>query len=162
MCPKQTLNDKVMTIFLNTTLYMAVLERISFSREALWRAGRKLYVLHGGDIVSTYILTDARNALLLLAVTHVRYGMPHGKNKENKAYICLIFFKYNQMGSPGSWSMCRMQCLSLPGGVMFILTIISQISFQRSANGFRNMYEKRRQMMFFDFKGQKVLLRGRI
>ena len=70
---------------------MAVLERISFSRDAFWRAARKLYVLHSGDIVSTYILIDAWNALLLLAVTHVRYGMPHGKNKENKAYSRLIF-----------------------------------------------------------------------
>ena len=79
---------------------MAVLERISFSREALWRAARKLYVLHGGDIVSTYILTDARNGLLLLAVTHVRYGMPHGKNKENKAYSRLIFMNLQRNGIP--------------------------------------------------------------
>ena len=77
---------------------MAVLERISFSRDGLWRATTKFYVLHSGDIVSTYILTDARNALLLLAVTHVRYGMPHGKNKENKAYSRLIFFNLQPNG----------------------------------------------------------------
>ena len=79
---------------------MAVLERISFSRDRLWRATPKFYVLHSGDIVSTYILTDARNALLLLAVTHVRYGMPHGKNKENKAYSRLIFLNLQPNGIP--------------------------------------------------------------
>ena len=44
---------------------------------------------------------------------------------------------------------------------MLIFTIISRTSFQRSANGFRNLSKKQRQMMFFDFQGQKVLLRGR-
>ena len=92
MCQKQTLNDKVMTVFVNTTLYMAVLKRISFSRDKLWRATPKIYVLHSGDIVSTYILTDARNALLLLVFTHVHYDMPHRENKENKAYSCRIFW----------------------------------------------------------------------
>ena len=66
------------------------------------------------------------------------------------------------MGFPGSYSMCRMQRLSLPDGLMFTLTIIARISFQRSANGFRNLSEKQRQMMFFDFQGQKVLPRCRI
>ena len=89
--PKWTRNDKVMTV-LTPVLYMAVLEIISFSRDTFLRAASKLYVLHTGDIVSTYILTDARNALLLLAVTHVRYSMPHDKNKDNKAYSRLIFF----------------------------------------------------------------------
>ena len=70
---------------------MVVLERTSFSGDALWRATPKLYVLHSGDIVSTYILTVARKALQLLAVTHVRYGIPHGKKKENKGYSRLIF-----------------------------------------------------------------------
>ena len=79
---------------------MAVLERTSFSRDAFWRAAPKFYVLYSGDIVSTYILTDARNALLLLAVTHVRYGMPHGKNKENKAYSRLIFLNLQPNGIP--------------------------------------------------------------
>jgi len=45
---------------------------------------------------------------------------------------------------------------------MFILTIISRISFQISANGFRNLSEKQRLIMFFEFKGRKVLLRGQI
>ena len=79
---------------------MAVLERISFSRDGLWRATPKFYVLHSGDIVSTYILTDARNALLLLDVTHVCYGMPHGENKENKAYSRLIFLNLQPNGIP--------------------------------------------------------------
>ena len=79
---------------------MAVLERTSFSGDAFWRAGLTFCVLHSRDIVSTYILTDARNALLLLAVTHVRYGMPHDKNKENKAYSRLIFFNLQPNGIP--------------------------------------------------------------
>ena len=70
---------------------MAVLERTSFSRDAFWLTAPKFLVLRSGDIVSTYILTDARNALLLLVVTHIRYGMPHDKNKYNKAYSRLIF-----------------------------------------------------------------------
>ena len=41
---------------------------------------------------------------------------------------------------------------------MLILTIISRISFQRSANVFRNLSGKQRQMIYFDFQGQKVLL----
>ena len=51
-------------------------------------------VLHSGDTVSTYILADARNVHLVLVVTHVRYGMPHGKNKENKAYSHIIFLEF--------------------------------------------------------------------
>ena len=65
-----------------------------------WRAAPKFYVLHSGDIVSTYMLTDARSALLLLAVTHVRYGMPHGKNKDNKAYSRVIFLNLQPNGIP--------------------------------------------------------------
>ena len=79
---------------------MAILERTSFSCDAFWRAAPKFCVLHSGDIVSTYILTDARNALLLLAVTHVCYAMPHGKNKENKAYSRLIFLNLQPNGIP--------------------------------------------------------------
>ena len=52
----------------------------------------KFLVLYRGDIVSTYILTDARNALLFLAFTRVSYSMPSGENKENKAYSRWIFF----------------------------------------------------------------------
>ena len=77
---------------------MAVLERTSFSREAFWHSDPNFCVLHSGDIVSTYILTDARNALLLLAITHVRYGMPHDQNKENKAYSHLIFLNLQRNG----------------------------------------------------------------
>ena len=79
---------------------MAGLERTSFTRDAFSRAAPKFCVLHGADIVSTYMLTDARNALLLLAVTHVRYGMPDGKNKENRAYCRLIFLSLQPNGIP--------------------------------------------------------------
>ena len=70
---------------------MAVLERTSFSRDAFCLAALKFCVLDSGDIVSTYILTDARNALLFMAVTHISYNLPHGKDKENKAYSRWIF-----------------------------------------------------------------------
>ena len=73
---------------------------MSFSHEAFWLAAPKFYVLHSVDIVSTYILTDARNVILLLAVTHVHYGMPHDKNKENKAYSRLIFLNLQPNGIP--------------------------------------------------------------
>ena len=70
---------------------MAVLERISLSRDAFLRNALTFSVLNTGDIVSTYILTDARNALWFLAVTHISYSMPHGENKEYKAYSRWIF-----------------------------------------------------------------------
>ena len=89
-----------MTVFRTPLLYMAVLEKTSISRGAFWRAAPKFYVLHSGDIVSAYILTDARNALLLLVVTHVRYGMPHGENKENMAYSRCIFLNLQPNGIP--------------------------------------------------------------
>ena len=79
---------------------MAVVEIISFSHDVFWRAAPKSDVLHSGDIVSIYILINARNALLLLVVTHVRYGMPHGKNKENKPYSLLIFLNLQTNGIP--------------------------------------------------------------
>ena len=46
------------------------------------------------------MLTDARNALLLFAVTPVHYGMPHGTKKENKAYSRLIFLNLQPNGIP--------------------------------------------------------------
>ena len=70
---------------------MAVLERTSFSRDAFCLSAPKFCVLDRGDIVSTYILTDARNALSFLAVTHISYSMPHGENKECKDYSRWIF-----------------------------------------------------------------------
>ena len=52
----------------------------------------KFIVLYRGNIVSTYILTDARNALLFLAFTRVSYSMPSNENKETMAYSRWIFF----------------------------------------------------------------------
>ena len=77
---------------------MAVLERISLSRDAFLRNALKFCVLDTGDIVSTYILTDARNALWFLAVTHISYSMPHGENKEYKAYSRWIFLNLRPNG----------------------------------------------------------------
>ena len=79
---------------------MEILEGISFSRDGFWRTTPKFYVLHSGEIVSTYILTDARNAPLLLDVTHVRYDLPHRENKENKSYSHRIFLNLQLNGIP--------------------------------------------------------------
>ena len=79
---------------------MAGLERTSFTRDAFWCAALKFRVLHGGDMVSTYVLIDARNTLLLWVVTHVRYDMPHGENMENKAYSRRIFLNLQPNGIP--------------------------------------------------------------
>ena len=70
---------------------MAVLERTSFSHDAFCLTTPKFCVLDSGDIVSTYILTNARNALSFLTATHISYSMSYGENKENKAYSRWIF-----------------------------------------------------------------------
>ena len=77
---------------------MAVLERTSFSRDAFCLTAPKFCVFDSGDIVATYILTDARNALPFLAVTHTSYSMSHGENKENKAYSRWIFLNLRPNG----------------------------------------------------------------
>jgi hypothetical protein len=77
---------------------MLVLERTSFSRDAFCLTAPKFCVLDSGDIVSTYILTYATNALLFLAVTHISYSMSHSENKENKAYSRWIFLNLRQNG----------------------------------------------------------------
>ena len=91
---------KLWPILWTSLLYMAVLVTTSFSHDAFWSATPKFSVPHSGDIVSTYILTDARNVLLLLTVTHIRYSMSHGENKENKAYSRLIFLNLQPNGIP--------------------------------------------------------------
>ena len=92
--PKRTPNDKVMTVLVNTgPLYGSPWKNFIFPWRFLPHPPK--FCVHGsGDIVSTYILTDARNALLFLAVTHISYSMPHGENKENKAYNRWIFLKF--------------------------------------------------------------------
>ena len=77
---------------------MAVLERISLSRDAFLRNAIKFCVLDTGDIVSTYILTDARNVIWFLAVTHISYSMPQGENKEYMAYSRWIFLNLRPNG----------------------------------------------------------------
>ena len=78
---------------------MTKYDRLSEHLSILWQSLKVLHflvrflpdcptflVLYSGDIISTYILTDARNALLFLAFTRMSYSMPSGENKENKAY----------------------------------------------------------------------------
>ena len=77
---------------------MVVLERISLSSDAFLRNALKFCVLDIGDIVSTYILTDARNVVWFLAITHISYSMPQGENKEYKAYSRRIFLNLRPNG----------------------------------------------------------------
>ena len=110
---------------------MVVLERTSFSRDAFCLNAPTFLFLYSGDIVSTYILTDARNALLFLDFTRMSYSMPSGENEENKSYSHWIFF--NLRPNEIAWNIEHLQkgSLSLTGGLMSISNIISQISFKR-------------------------------
>ena len=77
---------------------MAVLEIISVSRDAFLCNALTLCVLNTGDIVCTYISTDARNALWFMAVRHISYTMPRGENKEYKAYRLWIYLNLRPNG----------------------------------------------------------------
>ena len=77
---------------------MVVLERILLSRDTFLRNALKFSVPNTGVIVSTYILTNARTALWFLVVTHISYSMPHGENKEYKAYSRWIFLNLRPNG----------------------------------------------------------------
>ena len=110
---------------------MAVLESTSFSLCALCLTVQKILVLYSEDIASTYILIDARNALLFLAFTRMSYSMPSGENEENKSYSHWIFF--NLRPNEIAWIIELLQKgkFSLPGGLMSISNIISRISIKR-------------------------------
>ena len=86
-------------------LLMTKYNRLSEHLSILWQSLKVLHflvrflpdcpkylVLYSGEIVSAYILTDARNALSLLAFACMSYTMPSGENEENKAYSRWIFF----------------------------------------------------------------------
>ena len=95
---------------------MVVLERTSFSRDAFCLTALKFCVLDSGDIVSTYILTDAWNALSFLAVTHISYSMPQGENKEYKAYSRWIFLNLRPNGIARTIEHVRKAKFVLTGG----------------------------------------------
>ena len=110
---------------------MAVLERTSFSRDAFCLTAPKFLVLYSGDIVSTYILTDARNAFLFLALTRMSYSMPSGENKENKAYICSIFSNLRS-NDIARFTECLQKATFVPTKEDNVCSnIISLISFKR-------------------------------
>ena len=73
---------------------MAVLESTSLSRDAFCLTALKFLVHYSGDIVSTYILTDARNALLFLSFTRMTYSLTSGENMENKEYSRWTFLNF--------------------------------------------------------------------
>ena len=91
----------------------------------------KFLVLYRGDIVSTYILTDARNALLFLAVTRMSYNMPSGQNKENKAYSRWIFFNLRPNEIARIIENLQKGTLVPIRGLMSKSNIISRISIKR-------------------------------
>jgi hypothetical protein len=107
---------------------MAVLERISLSRDALLRNALKFFVLDIGGIVSTYILTDARNALWFWAVPHISYSMPYCENKEYKAYSRWIFLNLWPNGI--AWSIEHVQ------KAMFVLIGETNVYNQCSLSNF--------------------------
>ena len=96
--PKRTPNDKVMTVLVYTgPLYGSPWKNFSFP----WRFSLqcpKICVLNTGDIVCTYISTDARNALWFMAVRHISYTKPRGENKEYKAYRLWIYLNLRPNG----------------------------------------------------------------
>ena len=98
MGPKRTPNDQVMTVLVNTGPLYGDLQRTSFSCDAFWGAAPKFCVLHSGDIVSTYILTDARNALWL---SHTYVTACHtAKTRRIRLIVALFSWIYNQWDSP--------------------------------------------------------------
>ena len=85
--------------------------------------------------------------------------MPSGENKENKAYSRWIFFNLRPNEIARIIQHLQKGTFIPTRGLMSISNIIYRISF-KSANGFRNLSEKQRRMMFFDFQGQKFLLKA--
>src|SRR6266566_4254927 len=107
---------------------MALLRRISLSRDAFLRNALKFFVLDTGGIVSIYILTDARNALWFLAVTHISYSMPHDETKECKAYSRWIFL--NLWPNRIAWSIEHVQKAT------FVLIGETNVYSQRNLSNF--------------------------
>ena len=121
---------------------MAVLERTSFSRDAFCLTAPKFCVLDSGDIVSTYILTDARNALSFLAVTHTSYIMSHGENKENKAYSRWIFLNLRPNGIARIIEHLQKSTFEPTRGLMSIINVISRISFKSKCQWVEKLVRK--------------------
>ena len=92
MGPTRTPNDKIMTVLVSICPFYGSPWKYFIFSCVFCLTAPKFHGLNSGDIVSTYILTDARNALLFLAFTHMSYSMPSGENKENMAYNRWIFF----------------------------------------------------------------------
>src|SRR4051812_19571916 len=84
------LDPHQLTVILGLLSSTAIFWKLMSGKPVATRAAAKFCVLHSGDIVPTYILTDARNSLLLLVVTHVRHSMPHGKNKTIRLIVALF------------------------------------------------------------------------
>ena len=121
---------------------MAVFDRTSLSRDAFCLTARKFLVLYSGDIVSTYILTDARNALLFLAFMRMSYSMPSGENKENKAYSRWILFKLRPNEIARIIEHLQKGMFVPTRGLMSISNIICRISFKRKCQWVQILVQK--------------------
>ena len=128
----RTPNDKIMTVLVNISPFYGSTWKYFIFSCAFCLIAPKFLVLYRGDIVSTYILTDARNALLFLAFTRVSYSMPSGENKENKAYSRWIIFNSRPNEIARIIEHLQKGTFSLPGGLMSIRNIIPRISFKLS------------------------------
>ena len=135
MGPTRTLNDKIITVLVKICPFYASPWKYFIFSCAFCLIAPKFLVLYRGDIVSTYVLTDARNALLFLAFTRMSYSMPCGENKENKAYICWIFFNLRPNEIAQIIEHLQKGTFVLPGRLMSISNslsnIISWIPFKR-------------------------------
>ena len=92
MGPTRTPNDKIMTILVNIFPFYGSPWKYYIFSCAFCLTAPKFLVLYSGNIASTYILIDARNAILFLALTPMSYSIPSGENKGNKACSRWIFF----------------------------------------------------------------------
>ena len=143
MGPKQTPNDKIKKVLMNTgPLYGSPWKNFSFavtcSGAPPWD-----YVYSIVEILFPHTYWPMLGMPSCYWLSHTYVTACHTAKTRRISLIFSIFsWIYNQTGFPGSYSMCRMQRLTIPGGLMFTLNIFFQIFFQMSANGFRNLCEK--------------------
>ena len=121
---------------------MAVPKSTSFSCDPFCLTALKFLVFYSGDIVSTYILTDARNALLFLAFTRVSYSMPSGENKENKAYSRWIFFNLRPNEIARIIEHLQKGTFVPTRGLMSITNIICRNSFKKKCQWVQKLVRK--------------------
>ena len=98
---KRTPNDQVMTVLVNTGLLYAVLEIISFSRDAFWRADPN-FVSCIVEILFPHICWPMPGMPSYYWLSHT-YVMPchTAKTRRISLIVSLFSWIYKQMGFPG-------------------------------------------------------------